>query len=94
MDAQPPLCINLQSVGTFPTWSATKHAVSGMARFLMPRASNQNCCPLVSHKACSQWHGKVFNAQSQQSKLLPLTEIMNFKTSNTLLNSLLFVSVI
>jgi hypothetical protein len=39
------------------------------------------CClpSLVSHKAGSQWHGKVFNAQSQQSQQPPLTEIMNFK---------------
>jgi hypothetical protein len=53
------------------------------------------CLPcLVSHKAGSQRHGKVFNAQSQQSQQLPLTEITNFKKLNTLLNSLLFVSVI
>ena len=53
------------------------------------------CLPyLVCHKAGSQWHGKVFNAKSQQSQQLPLTEIMNFKKSNTLLNSLLLVSVI
>jgi len=53
------------------------------------------CLPyLVSHKAGSQWHDKVFNAHSQQSQQLPLREIMNLKKSNTLLNSLLFVSVI
>jgi len=41
------------------------------------------CLPyLVSHKVGSQWHGKVFNVQSQQSQELPLTEIMNFKKIN------------